>query len=85
MAAVATADFLTMNSRQYFSLWREALPNPAFLALILEIRRALKGCATVLDLGCGNNSPMRFLTSAKIIGVDGYEPALKAAQAPWHS
>jgi 2-polyprenyl-3-methyl-5-hydroxy-6-metoxy-1,4-benzoquinol methylase len=68
-------------NRRYFSLWREALPNPAFLALILEIRQTLKDCATVLDLGCGDNSPMRFLNTAKITGVDGYEPALTMAQA----
>jgi hypothetical protein len=67
-------------NRRNFSLWREALPNPAFLALVLEIRRALAGCATVLDLGCGDNSPMRFLTNARIVGVDGYEPSLKSAQ-----
>ena len=66
--------------RQQFSLWREALINPAFMALVLEIRRSLEGCATILDLGCGDNSPMRFIHAAKLTGVDGYAPSIQAAE-----
>lgn len=68
-------------SRQHFNIWREALPNPSFFSLITEIRRTLKDCTTVLDLGCGDNSPMRFLNTAHLTGVDGYEPSLKKARS----
>jgi len=38
------------------------------------IKRELKNCNSVIDLGCGNNSPLcRFKRWFKIIGVDDYE------------
>ena len=37
-----------------------------------------RGCASLLDVGCGNNSPVRRLTSAipQRTGVDAFAPAL---------
>jgi SAM-dependent methyltransferase len=43
----------------------------------MEIDKHLKGCKTVLDVGCGNNSPLRFLNKKyRIVGVDNYQKAL---------
>jgi hypothetical protein len=67
-------------SRNHFSPWRPALSNPALLILIGEMRRTLRGCHTVLDVGCGDNSPLRFLTGPVLVGVDGYQPALEEAR-----
>ncbi len=45
-----------------------------------EIIRALSDCNTVLDIGCGRYSPLRFIDGERLVGVDAYEPDLKRAQ-----
>jgi len=68
-------------SRNSFNLWRETLPNAALLAFVLELRRQLRDCRTVLDLGCGNCSPLRLVRGPHLVGVDGYAPSLEQARA----
>lgn len=51
---------------------REKITPP--LAKYLE--KELIGCESVLDLGCGNDSPLNFLNLPYSIGVDIYLPAL---------
>jgi SAM-dependent methyltransferase len=68
-------------SRQPASILREALPNPAFLAMVLELRGLLAGCGSVLDLGCGELSPARLLRGPRLVGMDGHEPSLSRARA----
>jgi hypothetical protein len=48
--------------------------------LVRELQAELSGCETVLDVGCGNLSPMRFLTGPRLTGLDGYAPALEEAR-----
>ncbi len=39
------------------------------------LRRALAGCATVADVGCGTRSPLRLaLPRARVIGLDRHAP-----------
>ena len=50
--------------------------------LIRELRRALNGCQTVLDVGCGTDSPSQYLADdLHIEGLDIHEPSLNAAEA----
>jgi len=63
-----------------FSLAKDALHNPGLFAMVTELRRALRDCESILDLGCGQNSPARFLQGRYLVGMDGYEPDLKRAQ-----
>src|SRR5690242_9239367 len=67
-------------NRQQFSLWTHSLGNPSLLMLVKEFRRAFRDCSTVLDVGCGNWSPVRFLRTAHLTGMDGYLPALEEAR-----
>ena len=67
-------------ARNHFSLLGEGLSNPSLPIFVKEIRFALAGCQTVLDVGCGNCSPMRFLEHTHLVGVDGYAPALDEAR-----
>ncbi len=60
--------------------WRELWRNPGLIQLIGELERALAGCQRVLDVGCGSNSPLRFLRAGHLTGVDGYAPALEQAR-----
>jgi SAM-dependent methyltransferase len=68
------------RSRREFSLWSQCKSNPSLLMLVKELRSVLAGCQTVLDVGCGNFSPMRFLPGIHLVGVDGYARALEEAQ-----
>jgi SAM-dependent methyltransferase len=62
-----------------FSLWGLIHGNPSLLMLVSEIRSTLKDCQTVLDVGCGNFSPLRFLPQSHVVGMDGYTPAIEEA------
>lgn len=53
--------------------------NPASAIYILELRRVLKGCRTILDVGCGTASPARFVPAERT-GLDAYKPALDFAR-----
>jgi hypothetical protein len=66
--------------RREFSLWSQCKSNPSLLMLMKELRSVLAGCQTVLDVGCGNSSPMRLLPGIRLVGVDGYAPALEEAR-----
>jgi len=68
------------KGRTHFPLWPELRTNPSLLMLLRELRSTLRGCRTVLDVGCGNTSPLRFLPSLLLTGVDGYAPALEEAR-----
>jgi len=68
-----------MTNRQ-FSLTREAIYNPGLFAVVAELRRVLWDCQSILDLGCGQNSPVKFLPDRHLVGVDGFEPDLKKAR-----
>jgi SAM-dependent methyltransferase len=67
-------------SRSQFSLLRASVTNPSLLTLIADLRSSLRGCQTVLDVGCGNSSPLKFLRRAHLVGVDGYAPSLDEAR-----
>ena len=46
-----------------------------------DLDRALRDCQSVLDLGCGPKSPVRFLTGIeRRVGVDGFAPYLEVAK-----
>ena len=49
----------------------------------LALERACAGCETLLDVGCGADSPVRLFSGrlARTVGVDLDEPSLEAARA----
>ena len=67
-------------SRTLSGLWPHWLTNPSLLTLIGELRSTLRHCQTVLDVGCGNSSPLRFLPKLHLVGLEGYAPALEEAR-----
>jgi SAM-dependent methyltransferase len=69
-----------LQSRKPVNPWTQCATNPSLLMLMREVQSALSGCETVLDIGCGNCSPLRFLSGPKLVGVDGYAPALEEAK-----
>jgi SAM-dependent methyltransferase len=45
------------------------------------LRELLKGCESVLDLGCGESSPLAAIRHVRKIGVDGWAKSLDAARS----
>jgi SAM-dependent methyltransferase len=69
-----------VTKRRKFSPFQEAVANPSLLVLLKELRSELRGLKTVLDVGCGSLSPMRFIGGCHLAGIDGFRPALEEAQ-----
>jgi len=66
------------QARRRAALWR-TLPNLAFGSYVLALRSLLAGCRSVLDVGCGDRSPIRFVDLDVSVGVDGFAPGLRLA------
>jgi SAM-dependent methyltransferase len=69
-----------MNSRDT-ARWivGSALARYRPYGLFAALQTALAGCRTVLDVGCGSYSIMRYLTRGRsVTGLDRHEPSLKA-------
>jgi SAM-dependent methyltransferase len=66
-----------LKHRIYLGLYAKIFP-----ALAYYLTRELRGCRTVLDLGCGENSPLRWVKkSFRSVGVETFQPAIEISQA----
>ena len=54
--------------------------DPAEIIVKLALLNALKGCQTVLDIGCGASPNMRQLGVPRVIGIEGYAPSVELAR-----
>lgn len=46
-----------------------------------ELRLATRGCTSILDIGCGVDSPVQYLPSTMHrVGVDAYAPSIEASR-----
>ncbi len=61
--------------RTFKSILRRWLPT-----LVHYLRKELSGYDTVLDLGCGNNSPIQHCDIFESIGVEIFDPYLEEAK-----
>jgi hypothetical protein len=47
-----------------------------------ELEKAVGGCKTLLDIGCGENSPVRhFSKKLHCVGVDAFGPSIRKSRA----
>ena len=67
------------RTRLVFKLLRLGL-DPAQIVTRLELRRALAGCASALDVGCGPDSTLRWLGFENLAGIEGYRPSFETAK-----
>lgn len=51
-----------------------------FHSLVATLREELKNCETILDLGCGPSSPLRYCKAKYSVGVDAYIPYIKESR-----
>jgi SAM-dependent methyltransferase len=63
-----------------FTLLR-AGEDPNQILVKLALRKALLGCESVLDIGCGASMAMRHLGVPKLVGAEGYGPSVEIARA----
>jgi len=46
-----------------------------------ELEKATKGCKSLLDVGCGSNSPIKYFSkNIYSVGVDGFLPSIKKSE-----
>ncbi len=53
---------------------------PSQMVTMLQIRRALRDCKSVLDVGCGSNSPLALFGFERLVGLEGYLPSVEEAR-----
>lgn len=56
-------------------LYRKLFPN-----WTKELKRELSNCDTVLDLGCGCNSPLQYCNTPFSVGVELFDPYLEESK-----
>ncbi|MCX6355396.1 MAG: class I SAM-dependent methyltransferase [Candidatus Aureabacteria bacterium] len=62
------------------SLYHTRVLGRLFHTLVYCLQRELKGCQSVLDLGCGRESPLKYCRVAYSVGVDAFEPVLRESR-----
>ena len=62
-----------------FSLLKQG-NDPAQILIKLALRKALLGCHSVLDIGCGAAPTMRQLGVPRPCGLEGYRPSYEEAK-----
>ncbi len=57
--------------------YKKTFPNLSLFTLSLELENLLSGSDSVLDLGCGDNSPIGFIDRKNTLaGVDAYKKSI---------
>lgn len=63
--------------KQILKLFVKTFPNFNLVTFITAVEANLNDCETILDVGCGDNSPLRLLNNRYcLVGVDGYKKAI---------
>jgi 2-polyprenyl-3-methyl-5-hydroxy-6-metoxy-1,4-benzoquinol methylase len=62
-------------------IFRATFPNIPIATVATLLKNQLSDCETVLDVGCGSNSPLRLIgKKKKTVGIDGYAPSIKESK-----
>lgn len=65
--------------KRTFNLFAGTFPKFPTFFYLLYLKYILKDCRTILDLGCGEESPIRFF-NAKTCGVDAHKSVISRAR-----
>ncbi|MAG59712.1 SAM-dependent methyltransferase [Candidatus Woesebacteria bacterium] len=64
--------------KKFLRLFKKTFPRFVLATFILEVEKHLEGCKTILDVGCGDNSPIGlFEKKYTTVGIDGHKPAIE--------
>ncbi len=53
--------------------------SPSQILTLLQVHSALQGCESVLDIGCGPDSPLASFGFNRLVGFEGHAPSLQTA------
>ncbi len=56
------------------------LYQKAFSSFIHYLSKELEGCSSVLDLGCGRDSPLKYCSVPFLVGVELFKPYLEESR-----
>lgn len=63
--------------KKIFQLFKKTFPSFVLATFILEIEKHLKNSESILDIGCGEDSPLKFLQGKyHMVGIDGHKPSI---------
>lgn len=62
------------------SISKEVFPNLPIMTYLNELKNILSDCKSVLDIGCGDISPLSYMDIDLVVGVDDHVPTLKIAE-----
>ena len=64
-----------------YKLYHNKLLEKIFHTPVYELKRDLKDCRSVLDLGCGKDSPIQYCKSIEYsVGVEAFNPSLETSK-----
>ena len=63
------------------SIYHNKLLETIFPTLVYVLKQVLKDCQSVLDLGCGPDSPLQYCTNVQnSVGVEAFQPYLEESK-----
>ena len=63
------------------SIYHNKLLETIFPTLVYVLKQELKDCQSVLDLGCGPDSPLQYCTNVQhSVGVEAFQPYLEESK-----
>lgn len=64
--------------KRFISQFKKTFSSFVLVTFIYEIEKYLSDCKTILDVGCGDSSPIRFFEKKYYnLGIDGHRPSIK--------
>lgn len=67
--------------KKFLRLVKKTFPRFVLATFIIEIEKHLEGCKSILDVGCGDNSPIGLLEECyTTVGVDAYKPSIEESK-----
>lgn len=63
--------------KNLFYYLKKTFPRFVLAVFLVEIEKHLTGCKSILDVGCGDNSPIKYYEKKyNTLGIDGYKPSI---------
>ncbi len=70
-----------IRDRLYSKLYHNKLLEKIFHTTVYNLKRDLKDCKSVLDIGCGKDSPIQYCKSIEYsVGVEAFKPSLETSK-----
>lgn len=67
--------------KKFLRILGKTFPRFVLATFVVEIEKHLRGCKTILDVGCGDKSPVGLLENKyTTVGIDGYKPAIEESK-----